>query len=135
MKRPLAIAAALLALSFAYSQSAVHAQDDRPLDPKVIAWDKGPDKIDISKYPADIKNKYKVYTELCSRCHTLARAINCDFVLEDEWERYIKRMMRRGRGLVTSEQAQEAFDFAVYDSKVRKKELYARRLKEAAARQ
>lgn len=124
MKRPLAIAAALLALSFAYSQSAVHAQDDRPLDPKVIAWDKGPDKIDISKYPSDIKNKYKVYTELCSRCHTLARAINCDFVLEDEWERYIKRMMRRAGKMISPTDAEAIFEFATFDAKQRKRALY-----------
>jgi len=124
MKRPLAIAAALLALSFAYSQSAVHAQDDRPLDPKVIAWDKGPDKIDVSKYPPDIKNKYKVYTELCSRCHTLARAINCDFVLEDEWERYIKKMMRRSGKMITPDDAQQVFEFVLYDAKLRKRQLY-----------
>lgn len=106
-------------------------QGDQPLDPLVLAWDKGPDKIDVSKYPADIKRKYKVFTEVCGRCHTVARAINCDFALEDDWERYIKKMMRRGRGLVTPEVAQDAFDFAVYDSKVRKKELYERKLKES----
>ena len=111
------------------------AQSDRPLEPLVVAWDRGPDQIDVSKYPADVKRKYKVFEEVCGRCHTLARAINCNFVLEDDWERYIKRMMRRGRGLVTPELAQQAFDFAVYDSKVRKKELYERRLKEAAAQE
>ena len=111
------------------------AQSDRPLDPLVVAWDRGPDQIDVSKYPGDVKRKYKVFEDVCGRCHTLARAINCTFVLEDDWERYIKRMMRRGRGLVTPELAQQAFDFAVYDSKVRKKELYERRLKEAAAQE
>lgn len=105
---------------------------DRPLDPIVIQWDRGPEQIDVSKYPADIKRKYKVFEELCGKCHTLARAVNCNFVLEDDWERYIKRMMRRGRGLITADVAQQAFDFAVYDSKVRKKELYERRLRETA---
>lgn len=108
------------------------AQQDRPLDPIVIQWDRGPDAIDVSRYPAEMKRKYKVFEELCARCHTLARAVNCNFVLEDDWERYIKRMMRRGRGLITAEVAQEAFDFAVYDSKVRKKALYERRLRETA---
>ena len=65
--------------------------------------------------------------------NTLARAVNCNFVLEDDWERYIKRMMRRGRGLITADIAQQAFEFAIYDSKVRKKELYERRMREIAA--
>ena len=106
---------------------------ERPIDPIVIQWDRGPDSIDVSKYPADIKRKYKVFAELCAKCHTLARAVNCNFVLEDDWERYIKRMMRRGRGLITADIAQQAFEFAIYDSKVRKKELYERRMREIAA--
>ncbi len=103
---------------------------DRPLDPKVIKWDQGADKIDVSKYSAEMKQKYKVFSDLCARCHSLARAVNCDFVLEDDWERYIKRMMRRGRSLITPDDAEKAFEFAVYDSKIRKRELYERRLKE-----
>ena len=133
MKRSLAVAMTLVAAGLVARTSLV-AQDERPLDPKVIAWDKGPDKIDVSKYPAEMKRKYKVFTEICGKCHTLARAVNCDFAVEDDWERYIKRMMRRGRGIITSEMAQDAFEFAVYDSKIRKKDLYEQKLKDAARR-
>ena len=103
---------------------AAQAGQDRPLDPVVVAWDNGSDTIDVSKYPPEIKRKYRIFADLCARCHTLARAINCDFALEDDWERYIKRMMRRGRNMIKPDQAQQIFEFAVYDSKVRKKELY-----------
>lgn len=132
MKR-MTIAMVLLAATVIVPAWLIRASaQDRPLDPIVIQWDRGPEQIDVSKYPADIKRKYKVFEELCGKCHTLARAVNCNFVLEDDWERYIKRMMRRGRGLITADVAQQAFDFAVYDSKVRKKELYERRLRETA---
>jgi len=124
MKRTLAIAGALCALTLVYGRAIAQAQDDRPLDPKVIAWDKGPDRIDLSKYPAEMKQKYKVYTEVCSRCHTLARAVNCDFVLEDEWERYIKKMMRRSGKMITPDDAQQIFEFVLYDAKLRKRQLY-----------
>lgn len=129
MMRRLMIAAAavhfgVLAAVLAWPASA----QERPLDPVVIAWDKGPDTIDVAKYPAEMKKKFKSFEALCGRCHTLARAINCDFVLEDEWERYIKRMMRRGRGLITPEQGLEVFEFAVYDSKLRKRDLYEKKL-------
>jgi len=124
MKRPVAIAMALAALTFAYGRVMAQARDDRPLDPKVIAWDSGADKIDMARYPADMKAKYKVYTEVCSRCHTLARAVNCDFVREDEWERYIKKMMRRSGRMITPDDAQQIFEFVLYDAKLRKRQLY-----------
>jgi hypothetical protein len=98
------------------------------LDPKVLEWDNGPSKIDVSKYPADMKQKYHVFSDLCGRCHSLARAINCDFVLPDDWERYIKKMMRRGKGLIEPDEAAQIYEFAVYDSKIRKKALYEQRL-------
>jgi hypothetical protein len=126
--------AAVIVWAAAFSTRLVVAQDDRPLDPQVIAWDKGVDKIDVAAYPLEIKKDYKVFADLCSRCHTLARAVNCDFVLEDDWERYIKRMMRRGRSLIKPEDAEKAFEFAVFDSKLRKKDLYDRKLKQAAGR-
>lgn len=107
---------------------------DAPLDPKVIAWDKGPDKIDVSRYPAEVKKNYKIFSDLCGQCHTLARAVNCDFALDDDWERYIKRMMRRGRSLITPAQAEAAYEFATYDSKIRKKDLYEQKLKQQSGR-
>lgn len=104
------------------------ATQERPLDPIVAKWDTGVDKIDVAKYPADMKKKYKTFAELCSKCHTLARAVNCDFVLDDEWERYIKKMMRRGRGVISPDQGLEVFEFLTYDAKIRKRELYEKKL-------
>ena len=128
------LTAAAIVWTAAISTRLVTAQEDRPLDPQVIAWDKGVDKIDVSAYPADVKKNYKVFSDLCARCHTLARAVNCDFVLEDDWERYIKKMMRRGRSLIKPEDAEKAFEFAIFDSKIRKKDLYDRKLKQATGR-
>src|SRR5512142_937871 len=123
------LAAAVIALVMVPAGLLLEAQrQDRPLDPLVLAWDSGPDKIDVSKYPSDMKKRYKTFQDLCSRCHPLARAVNCDFVLEDDWERYIKRMMRRGGKLISPEEAQDIFDFALYDSKTRKRDLYDRKL-------
>jgi hypothetical protein len=129
-------AAALIAVAtipgrLLLAQSQVLPGAERPLDPVVLSWDQGADKIDVSKYPPEIKNKYKVFSDLCARCHPLARAINCDFVLEADWERYIKRMMRRGRSLITPEAALASYEFAIYDSKIRKRAMYERRMKEA----
>lgn len=43
-------------------------------------------------------------------------------------------MMRRAGPLVPPAQAERIFTFAVFDSKIRKKDLYERRMKEAGAR-
>jgi hypothetical protein len=118
-------AAPLLALTLA-------AQDqEAPLDPRVLQYDKGPSKIDVSGYPAEMKPKYKLFVEKCGKCHTPARAINCDFVLEDEWERYVRRMMRKAGTFISADEGKRIFEFVVYDSKIRKKALYEKKLAEA----
>ncbi len=101
------------------------------LDPRIAAYDKGPAKIDVSKYPPDIKATYKLFATKCGNCHTLARAINCEFATEGEWERYVKRMMAKaGPSLISAAEGKQIYEFLVYDSKTRKKDLYDRKTKE-----
>ena len=133
MKRTIAVALlALLALPGV--MRAVRAQEkEEPLDPRILKYDKGPAKIDVSKYPADMQNKYKVFAKKCSSCHTIARPINCEFALDDEWERYIKRMMRKaGPSLISADEGKQIFEFVTYDSKIRKKALFDKKTAEAA---
>ncbi len=109
---------------------AARARQDQ-LDPRIAAYDKGPAKIDVSKYPPDMQAKYTLFAKKCSGCHTLARAINCDFVLDDEWERYVKRMMNKaGPSVINADEGKQIYDFVVYDSKTRKKAMYDKRVKE-----
>jgi hypothetical protein len=130
MKR--SVAAVLLGLiALGGAIRVVRAQED-PVDPRILKYDKGPAKIDIAKYPADMQKKYKVFEKKCSNCHTLARPINCDFVLDDEWERYIKRMMRKaGPSLISADEGKQIFEFLAYDSKTRKKALFDKKSAEA----
>ena len=107
---------------------AVRAQD--ALDPRIAAYDKGPAKIDVSKYPKDMQDSYKVFNAKCGKCHTPARAINCEFALEDEWERYVKRMMRKPGSGISADDGKAIYEFLAFDSKTRKKALYEKRLKE-----
>jgi hypothetical protein len=104
---------------------------DEDVDPRILKYDKGPAKIDVSKYPPDMQKKYAVFTKKCSSCHTIARPINCEFALEDEWERYIKRMMRKaGPSLISADDGKQIFEFLVYDSKTRKKAMYDKKVAE-----
>lgn len=126
------VAVLLAALAVAGMFRAVRAQQkEEPPDPRILAYDKGPAKIDVSKYPADMKTKYKVFADKCAKCHTIARAINCEFALDDEWERYIKRMMNKaGASVISAADGKQIFEFLTYDSKIRKKALYDKKMKE-----
>ncbi len=108
------------------------ARQDGSLDPRIAAYDKGPVKIDVSKYPPEIKATYKLFASKCGSCHTLARAINCEFATEAEWERYVKRMMAKSGTFISPAEGKQIYQFLVYDSKTRKKDLYERKQKEGA---
>ena len=109
---------------------ALRGQDkEAPLDPRIAAYDKGPAKIDVSKYPKEMQDKYKVFAVKCAKCHTLARPINSEFVLEDEWERYVKRMMRNAGTFISENDGKQIYEFLVFDAKNRKKDLYEKKLK------
>ncbi|HMD59789.1 MAG TPA: hypothetical protein VKG78_00065 [Opitutaceae bacterium] len=99
---------------------------------KIAEFDKGPASIDIAAYPAGIQKDYAVFREKCTLCHTLARPINSDFALPDEWSRYIKRMMHKPGSMINNAQAKKIYEFLVYDATVRKKALLGDKLAAAA---
>jgi cytochrome c5 len=84
-----------------------------------LPQDKGPDKVDVSKYPADQQKNYKVFTDKCSKCHTIARPINTTMT-RAEWERYVKRMMHKPNSGISDSQGKSIFDFLAYDQENRK---------------
>jgi hypothetical protein len=133
MKRTIA-ASLLAATALAGLVRVARAQDkEEPLDPRILKYDKGPAKIDVSKYPADMQKKYQLFSKKCSSCHTIARPINCEFALDDEWERYIKRMMRKaGASLISADEGKQIFEFLTYDSKTRKQALFDKKTAEAS---
>ena len=84
-----------------------------------LPQDKGPDKIDVSGYPAEMQKAYKLFAGKCSKCHTIARPINT-MMTRPEWERYVKRMMHKPNSGISDKQGKEIFDFLVYDQVNRK---------------
>ena len=85
----------------------------------VLPQDKGPDKIDVSGYPAEMQANYKLFASKCAKCHTIARPINT-MMLKDEWERYVKRMMHKPNSGISDSQGKQIFDFLAYDQAQRK---------------
>jgi cytochrome c5 len=139
MKTPFTLATILLSLAgtcligiSAIRAAAPAAPDDPTIDAatkaKIALFDKGPSKIDVSAYPPGLQKGYKVFAEKCTLCHTLARPINSDFALPDEWSRYVKRMMYKPGSMIAAADAKTIFEFLAYDSSVRKKALFDQKL-------
>ena len=106
---------------------AVRAADEdvQALSKEQLAqFDSGPSTIDVSAYPAGLRDSYPIFRQKCSACHTLARPVNCQFALPDEWSRYIKRMMHKPGSGISPGQAKKIYEFLSYDSSVRKKALF-----------
>jgi hypothetical protein len=85
----------------------------------VLPQDKGPDKIDVSAYPAPMQSAYKLFSSKCSKCHTIARPLNT-MMKRDEWERYVKRMMHKPNSGISDNQGKQIFDLLVFDQTERK---------------
>jgi hypothetical protein len=85
----------------------------------VLPQDKGPDKVDVSAYPADMQTDYKLFVSKCAKCHTIARPINT-LMTRDEWQRYVMRMMHKPNSGISDSQGKQIFEFLVYDQTNRK---------------
>jgi hypothetical protein len=58
------------------------------------------DSVDVSKYPPEIQESYRVFAVRCSRCHTLARPLNARIADPQHWVRYVNRMrLQPGSGI------------------------------------
>lgn len=100
------------------SKSAFERERDRAKMP--MAWDIGPDTVDISSYPPDIQSYFGVFKEKCGNCHTLARPLNAPYATPEEWNTYVNKMMRKPGAAINKGQAKQIFQFLAYDSKTRK---------------
>jgi len=132
MKHALRAAVAVVAgIGLAVSLRA--AQSQLPASQRFAAADKGPSTIDVSAYPPDMQAAYQLFVKKCGTCHTIARPINSEYVLEGEWEADVHDMATRAGRMMTADDAKQIYDFLVYDSKIRKADLYAQRQREMAA--
>ena len=127
----LIIAAFAFAAIGAAGTTTARAEDAAAPD-KVFEADKGPDTIDVSKYPKEQQANYKVFAEKCSKCHTLARPVNSDYALPEEWTAYVDKMRHKKRSGIDDDAQKTVTDFLIYDSAVRKKDLIAKKLKAKA---
>jgi hypothetical protein len=125
----------LTALLISLTGAGLCAAAEQPLDPETKArierFEKGAATVDVSKYPDGIKENYEVFSTKCAQCHKLSRPINSDYALPDEWSRYIKRMMHKPGSGISAGDGKKIYDFLVYDSSVRKKQMLEGKLAKA----
>lgn len=88
--------------------------------PKTYPADNGPNFIDVTAYPVKMQETYKLFTNKCSRCHTVARPINSTFTSE-EWRKYVYKMMRKPGSGLTPKIAEQITEFLIYDAQHREK--------------
>lgn len=72
------------------------------------------DRIDVSKYPSDIQDAYRVFAVRCSRCHTLARPLNARIRDPEHWVRYVTRMRRNQSSGINAKDAEIILRFLLY---------------------
>jgi hypothetical protein len=128
----LLLGAAALVFSWVGLTATADGASDAGQQARLDRFDRGPATIDVSQYPDKLQDYYQVFSQKCSRCHRLSRPINSDYVLPDEWSRYIKRMMYKPGSNISRSDAKKIYDFLVYDSSVRKKKEFQAKLQSLA---
>jgi hypothetical protein len=86
--------------------------------------DSGTPEIDVSAYPEKQKENYRLFLEICSSCHTPARAIYSRRTMRGSWAYYVERMRIQGqfepKARFTVREAERIVDFLAHDSEIRK---------------
>ncbi len=85
----------------------------------VLPQDTGPDKVDVSSYPPEMQASYKIFTRICSKCHTLARPINTSMTAS-YWAHYVGIMVDKSPDPISVEDAKKIYEFLVFDQEARK---------------
>lgn len=119
--RRLLVALAGGAFALACGVAATAATATAPEAPKTYEADKGPDKVDVSRYPAHIQSAYLAFATNCAKCHTLARAINTD-KHASQWRRYVARMLQKPDSGVAVSDGKKIREFLVYHQNAKDKQ-------------
>ena len=77
------------------------------------------DRVDVSKYPEEIRDAYRVFAFRCSRCHTLARPLNARIDDPQHWVRYVRRMRRQPSSGIDDKNGETILKFLLYYHRAR----------------
>lgn len=77
------------------------------------------DRVDVSRYPEEIRDAYRVFAFRCSRCHTLARPLNARIDDPEHWVRYVQRMRRQPGSGIDVKNGETILKFLLYYHRAR----------------
>lgn len=81
MKRTIILVLAVMTGSSLWAADSSYEAEKAKALQQPYANDFGPDKVDVSGYPADLQKAYNdVLLQKCTRCHSSARPLNSQFV-------------------------------------------------------
>jgi hypothetical protein len=72
------------------------------------------DRLDVSGFPEEMQDAYRVFEFRCSRCHTLARPLNARIDDPEHWVRYVRRMRRQSGSGIDAENGEVILKFLLY---------------------
>ena len=75
--------------------------------------------VDISSYPKEAKEGYKIFSYKCVKCHSAAKPLNAPYSGE-AWKTTVYRMMRKEGSFLTQKEADKIYAFLVQYSSSRK---------------
>ncbi len=87
----------------------------------ILPQDRGPDRIPAEKlkaYAPETQHAYQLFSQKCGKCHSLARPLNANF-RSLEWQKYVKRMMRRPGSDMGEADGREIYRFLKFYSENR----------------
>jgi len=119
MKRMKLLVACLAGALAVAGAAAIAANPPQKTGSLVLPQDKGPDKVDVADYPANIQQDYRVFDKQCGKCHTLARPVNTSMPAT-YWANYMGGIMKKGGYGITLDEADKIYEFLAYDQAVRK---------------
>lgn len=61
--------------------------------------------IDVKKVPVEMRDEYTSFAVNCSKCHSLARALNAPVTDPKHWDLYVARMMRTAGSAISPHEA------------------------------
>jgi hypothetical protein len=72
--------------------------------------------LDVSALPANIQPEYAVFSQRCSKCHSLTRPLNSGIADDHYWQLYVERMRRQPASGITLEDVPVILRFLHYYS-------------------
>ena len=67
--------------------------------------------VPVSDIPAEMQAEYDVFATNCSKCHSLARALNAPVTDVKHWDLYVARMMRTAGSSISPSEAPHILRF------------------------